>query len=378
VFPWVAEWGFHDCTPLPRYGSGCVKAGSDRGERRAICKAMGQAGWCRGRGHRAGLVRRAGRRGRRHGSAPHPPPRTLWGLRAALPRLRPRRGPQALAGVGPWHAQGVRGGGRAPGALPRAWRGRGGRAVGAPRRPPHPRSTTPQRGWRSTPCKQAVSQLLRVAWETVGRVVARVATDAEQAADRLEGLRRIGIDEIASKRGHKGPDHRRRPRPRPAGVGRARPGRRHARGVLRRPRRGALCGDPAGQRRRGGMDRCDGGGALPQRHLVRRPLPRRQVGHRRAGRGPPPGLERRPQGRPGSAGWRAQGRPLRTVEEPGGPHPPPARQARLDRAGQRPAVPGVPAQGAAAAGVQAQRRAGDGAVGGVAWVGAPLPDPLCS
>jgi len=51
--------------------------------------------------------------------------------------------------------------------------------------------------------KQAVSQLLRVAWETVGRVVARVATDAEQAADRLEGLRRVGIDEISYKRGHK-------------------------------------------------------------------------------------------------------------------------------------------------------------------------------
>ena len=51
--------------------------------------------------------------------------------------------------------------------------------------------------------KQAVSQLLRIAWETVGRVVARVAADAEQATDRLEGLRRIGIDEISYKKGHK-------------------------------------------------------------------------------------------------------------------------------------------------------------------------------
>lgn len=51
--------------------------------------------------------------------------------------------------------------------------------------------------------KQAVGQLLRVAWETVGRVVARVAADAEAATDRLAGLRRVGIDEIAYKKGHK-------------------------------------------------------------------------------------------------------------------------------------------------------------------------------
>jgi len=51
--------------------------------------------------------------------------------------------------------------------------------------------------------KQAVSQLLRVAWETVGRVVTRVTADAEAACDRFDGLRRIGIDEISYKRGHK-------------------------------------------------------------------------------------------------------------------------------------------------------------------------------
>jgi transposase len=51
--------------------------------------------------------------------------------------------------------------------------------------------------------KQAVSQLLRVAWETVGRVVTRVTADAEAACDRFDGLRRVGIDEISYKRGHK-------------------------------------------------------------------------------------------------------------------------------------------------------------------------------
>jgi transposase len=51
--------------------------------------------------------------------------------------------------------------------------------------------------------KQAVSHLLRVAWATVGKVVTRVAADAEAACDRFDGLRRVGIDEISYKRGHK-------------------------------------------------------------------------------------------------------------------------------------------------------------------------------
>ena len=51
--------------------------------------------------------------------------------------------------------------------------------------------------------KQAVRELLRTAWATVGRIVARVAADAEAACDRFEGLRRIGIDEISYKKGHR-------------------------------------------------------------------------------------------------------------------------------------------------------------------------------
>jgi transposase len=51
--------------------------------------------------------------------------------------------------------------------------------------------------------KQAVRELLRVAWATVGRIVARVAADAEQASDRFAGLSRIGIDEISYKPGHR-------------------------------------------------------------------------------------------------------------------------------------------------------------------------------
>src|SRR6266511_3326264 len=44
--------------------------------------------------------------------------------------------------------------------------------------------------------KQAVRELLRVAWRTVGRIVARVGADAEQAVDRLDGLARIALDEV--------------------------------------------------------------------------------------------------------------------------------------------------------------------------------------
>jgi transposase len=51
--------------------------------------------------------------------------------------------------------------------------------------------------------KTAVQTLMRVAWRTVGAIVARVAADAEAGVDRWAGLRRIGIDEISYKKGHK-------------------------------------------------------------------------------------------------------------------------------------------------------------------------------
>jgi transposase len=52
--------------------------------------------------------------------------------------------------------------------------------------------------------KTAVCRLLRVGWRTVGDIVERVVADAEAAAgDRLAGLRRIGIDEVSYRRGHR-------------------------------------------------------------------------------------------------------------------------------------------------------------------------------
>jgi transposase len=51
--------------------------------------------------------------------------------------------------------------------------------------------------------KTAVQALMRVAWRTVGAIVARVAADAQGRVDRWASLRRIGIDEISYKKGHK-------------------------------------------------------------------------------------------------------------------------------------------------------------------------------
>src|SRR5215208_5299897 len=49
----------------------------------------------------------------------------------------------------------------------------------------------------------AVAELLRVAWRTVGRVCARVAAEQATKVDRFAGLRRIGVDELAYKKGHR-------------------------------------------------------------------------------------------------------------------------------------------------------------------------------
>jgi transposase len=51
--------------------------------------------------------------------------------------------------------------------------------------------------------KTAVTELMRIAWRTVGAIIARVWADVEAQGDRLDGLTRIGIDEISYKRGHR-------------------------------------------------------------------------------------------------------------------------------------------------------------------------------
>lgn len=51
--------------------------------------------------------------------------------------------------------------------------------------------------------KSTLVQLLRISWRTVGRIVTRVSAEAEAGRDGFAGLRRIGIDEISYKRGHR-------------------------------------------------------------------------------------------------------------------------------------------------------------------------------
>ena len=61
-----------------------------------------------------------------------------------------------------------------------------------------------QVAWLATQCsKSAITELMRIAWRTVGAIITRVWADVEQLHDRFAGLRRIGIDEISYKRGHK-------------------------------------------------------------------------------------------------------------------------------------------------------------------------------
>jgi transposase len=61
-----------------------------------------------------------------------------------------------------------------------------------------------QCAWLAGHCsRSAVEELLRIAWRTVGAIVTRVVDDAHTRRDPLEGLRRIGIDEVSYKKGHR-------------------------------------------------------------------------------------------------------------------------------------------------------------------------------
>jgi len=51
--------------------------------------------------------------------------------------------------------------------------------------------------------KSAVTHLMRIAWRTVGSIITRVWADTDRLHDRFANLRRLGIDEISYKRGHR-------------------------------------------------------------------------------------------------------------------------------------------------------------------------------
>ncbi len=68
----------------------------------------------------------------------------------------------------------------------------------------HTRQFDQQVAWLATQCsKTAVRELMLVAWRTVGAIIARVWADVETLGDRLDGVRRIGIDEVSYKRGQR-------------------------------------------------------------------------------------------------------------------------------------------------------------------------------
>ena len=61
-----------------------------------------------------------------------------------------------------------------------------------------------QVAWLATQCsKSAVTELMRIAWRTVGAIITRVWADVEAVHDRFAELSRIGIDEISYKRGQR-------------------------------------------------------------------------------------------------------------------------------------------------------------------------------
>ncbi len=58
--------------------------------------------------------------------------------------------------------------------------------------------------WLAAHCSaSATAELLRVAWRSVTAMIERVVADMAGKADRLDGVTRIGIDEIAHRKGHR-------------------------------------------------------------------------------------------------------------------------------------------------------------------------------
>lgn len=61
-----------------------------------------------------------------------------------------------------------------------------------------------QVAWLATQCsKTAITELMRIAWRTVGAIITRVWDETAAGLDPFAGLRRIGVDELSYKRGHK-------------------------------------------------------------------------------------------------------------------------------------------------------------------------------
>ena len=68
----------------------------------------------------------------------------------------------------------------------------------------HTHAFDQQVAWLATQAsKTAITVLMRIAWRTVGAIITRYWADTAAAVDAFAGLRKIGVDEISYKRGHK-------------------------------------------------------------------------------------------------------------------------------------------------------------------------------
>lgn len=68
----------------------------------------------------------------------------------------------------------------------------------------HTHAFDQQVAWLATQAsKSAITVLMRIAWRTVGAIITRYWAETSAAVDAFAGLRRIGIDEISYKKGHK-------------------------------------------------------------------------------------------------------------------------------------------------------------------------------
>lgn len=68
----------------------------------------------------------------------------------------------------------------------------------------HTHAFDQQVAWLATQTsKTAITQLMRIAWRTVGAIITRYWADTSAALDAFAGLRKIGVDEISYKKGHK-------------------------------------------------------------------------------------------------------------------------------------------------------------------------------
>src|SRR5450759_3108568 len=224
--------------------------------------------------------------------------------------------------------------------------------------------------------KTTVATFARVAWRTVGAMCERVAADVIDP-HRLEGLVDIGVDEISWRKHHKYltlvSDHG------TSTIVWGAPGKDAATlGTFF----DALPEGGAEQLEAVSMDlgRADikaGRARPPGRGYLLRPVPRQQIGHRRPGQRPPPGLAVRPP-LPGQGHRQeVQGRPLGVVEEPPRPH----RRSRRDPQSVTPQrwcpVAGLPAQGSPARGVRWRPAPGrrHGPDRPLAFAGPTKPDP---